>query len=82
VPEIRVLRKILRKGDEGTSVWGKLHNEELHDLYSSPGKIRMMVSRRMRWARHEARMGEKMKVKRLLVGKAEGKRPQGRNSRR
>jgi hypothetical protein len=57
----------------------KLHNEELHDLYSSPSIIRMIKSRRMRWARHVARMGEERNAYRLLVGKPEGKRPLGRS---
>jgi hypothetical protein len=58
--ENRVLRKILRpKRDEVTGGWRKLHNEELHNLYSSPSKIRMIKSRRMRWIRYVARMGEK-----------------------
>jgi hypothetical protein len=60
----------------------KLHNEELHDLYSSPSIIRIIKSRRMRWAGHVARMGEKKNVYRLLVGKPEGKRPLGRPRRR
>jgi hypothetical protein len=58
--------------------WRKPHNEELHNLYSSPSIIRIIKSRRMRWAGHVARMGEKMNVYRLLVGKPEGKRPLGR----
>jgi hypothetical protein len=58
--------------------WRKLHNEELHDLYSSPSIIRIIKSRRMRLAGHVARMGEKKNVYRLLVGKPEGKRPLGR----
>jgi hypothetical protein len=53
----------------------KLHNEELRDLYSSPSIIRKMKSRRMRWAGHVARMGEKRNAYRLLVGNPEGKRP-------
>jgi hypothetical protein len=53
----------------------KLHNEELRDLYSSPSIIRMMKSRKMRWAGHVARMGEKRNAYRLLVGKPEGKGP-------
>jgi hypothetical protein len=53
----------------------KLHNEELHDLYSSPSIIRIIKSRRMRWAGHVARMGEKRNAYILLVGKPEGKRP-------
>jgi hypothetical protein len=51
----------------------KLHNKELHDLYSSPNIIKMIKSRRMRWVGHVARMGEKRNVYRLLVGKPEGK---------
>jgi hypothetical protein len=62
--------------------WKKLHNEELHNLYSSPSIIRIIKSRRMRWAVHVARMGEKRNVYRLLVGKLEGKRPLGRPRRR
>jgi hypothetical protein len=58
--------------------WRKLHNEELRDLYSSPSIIRMIKSRGMRWEDHVARMGEKRKAYRLLVGKPEGKRPLGR----
>jgi hypothetical protein len=51
--------------------WRKLHNEELHDLYSSLGIIRMITSRRMRWAEHVALLGEKKNVYRLSVGKPE-----------
>jgi hypothetical protein len=65
-----------------TGGWRKLHNEELHNLYSSPSIIRIIKSRRMRWAGHVARMGEKRNVCRLLVGKPEGKRPLGRPRRR
>jgi hypothetical protein len=60
----------------------KLHNEELHDLYSSPSIIRIMKSRRMKWAGHIARMGEKRNAYRLLMRKPEGKRPIGRQRRR
>jgi hypothetical protein len=60
----------------------KLHNEELHRLYSSPSIIRMMKSRRMRWAGHKARMGEKRNAYRILVGKPEGKRALERPRRR
>jgi hypothetical protein len=60
----------------------KLHNEELHNLYSLPNIIRIIKSRRKRWAGYVARMGEKRNVYRLLVGKAEGKRPLGRPRRR
>jgi len=56
--ENRVLRRIFgSKREEETGEWGKLHNEELNDLYSSPNIIRVIKSRRMRWARHVARMG-------------------------
>jgi hypothetical protein len=60
----------------------KLHNEELHNLYSYPDIIRQVKSRRMRWAGYVARMGEERKVYRVLVGKPEGKRPLGRPRRR
>jgi hypothetical protein len=60
----------------------KLHNEELHILYSSPNIIRQIKSRRMRWAGHEARMGEERNVYRVLMGKQERKRPLGKPRRR
>jgi hypothetical protein len=57
--ENRVLRRIFgRRGDEVRGEWRKLHNEELHNLYSSPNIIRMIESKRMRWAEHVVRMGE------------------------
>ena len=62
--------------------WRKLHNEELNDLYSSHNIVRVIKSRRMRWAGHVARMGEERGVYRVLVGKLEGKRPLGRPRRR
>jgi hypothetical protein len=62
--------------------WRKLHNEELHNLYSMPSIIRAIKSRRMRWAGHVARLGERRNVYRLLAGKPEGKRPLGRSRRR
>jgi hypothetical protein len=62
--------------------WRKLHNEELHNLYSSPSIIRIIKARRMRWAGHVARMEEKRNVDSLLVRKPEGKRPLGRPRRR
>jgi hypothetical protein len=63
-----------------TGGWRKLHNEELHNLYSSPSIIRMIKSRRMRWAGHVAPM-EKRNTYRILVRKPEGKRPLGIPSR-
>jgi hypothetical protein len=65
-----------------TGEWKKLHNEELRDLYSSLCIIRIIKSRKMRWAGHVARMGERRNAYRLLVGKPEGKRPLGRPRRR
>jgi hypothetical protein len=56
-----------------TGEWRKLHNEELHNLYSSPDIIRKVKSRVMRWAGHVARMGEERKVYKVLVGKPEGR---------
>jgi hypothetical protein len=81
--ENRVLRRIFGPKWNGVWVgWRKLHNEELHNLYSSPSIIRIIKSRRMRWPGHVARMGEKRKAYRLLVRKPEGKRPLGRPRRR
>jgi hypothetical protein len=81
--ENRVLRRIFGpKRDELTGEWRKLHNEELHNLYSSPDIIRQVKSRRMRWAGHVARIGEEKKVYKVLVGKPEGKRPLRRPRRR
>jgi hypothetical protein len=68
--------------DEMTGEWRKLHNEELHNCYSSPNIIRQVKSMRMRWAGHVARMGEERKVYRVLVGKPEGEWPLGRPRRR
>jgi hypothetical protein len=77
--ENRVLKRIFGpKRDEVTGDWRKLHNEELHNLYSSPNIIRMIKSRRMRWAGNVARMGEMRNGYRILVKKPEGKRPLGR----
>jgi hypothetical protein len=75
----RVLRRLFGpKRGEVTGDWRKLHNEELHKLYSSLNIIRMIKSRRLRWAGHVARMREKRNPYRILVGKPEGKRPLGR----
>jgi hypothetical protein len=74
--ENRVLRGIFGPKKDGvTGGWRKLYNEELHNLYPSTSIIRIIKSRRMRWARHVARMGEKMNIYRLLIRKPEGKRP-------
>jgi hypothetical protein len=65
----RVLRRIFgNKRDEVKGVWRKLHNEELYDLYCSPNIVRVIKSRRMRWAGHVARMGERRSVYSVLVG--------------
>jgi hypothetical protein len=76
VSENRVLRIIFGpKRDWVTGEWRKLHNEELTDLYSSPNSIRVIKSRRMRWAGHVACMGERKGAFKALVGKPEGQRP-------
>jgi hypothetical protein len=61
-----------------TGEWRKLHNEELNNLYSLPNIVRVVKSRRMRWAGHVAHMGEDRGVHRVLVGKPEGKNVNGR----
>ena len=77
--ENRMLRKVFGpKRNEVRGEWRKLHNEELRDHYSLPNNVRVVKSRRMRWAGHVARMGERRVVHRVLVGKPEGKRPLGR----
>jgi len=77
--ENRVLRRIFEpRMDVVTADWRKIHKEELNDLYSSPNILRMIRSRRMRWAGHVACIGERKVVYRVLVGKLEGKRPLGR----
>jgi len=74
-----VLRRIFGpRRDEVTGEWRRLHNEELSDLYSSHNIVRVIKSRRMRWAGHVAHMGEDRGVYRVLVGKPEGKIPLGR----
>jgi hypothetical protein len=71
--ENRVLRRLFgSKRDEATGEWRKLHNEELSDLYSLPSIVRVVKSRRMRWVRYVAGMGERRDVHRVLVGKPEG----------
>jgi hypothetical protein len=77
--ENRVMRRIFGpKREEVTGEWRKLHNEELHNLYSSPDIIKQVTSRRMKWAGHVARIGEERELYKVLVGKPEGKRPLGR----
>jgi hypothetical protein len=80
--ENRVLRRIFGPKREEDGSWRKLHNDELHSLYSSPNIVKVIKSRRMRWAVHVARMGEGRGVYRVLVGRPEGKRPLGRPRRR
>jgi hypothetical protein len=76
VSENRVLRRIFGpRRDEVMGDWRKLHNDALHNLYPSPNIIRMIKSRRMRWAGHVARLGDTRNAYRILVGKPEGKRP-------
>jgi hypothetical protein len=73
---------LLLVGSNINGGWRKLHNEELNDLYCSLSIIRIIKLRRMRWAWHNARMGEKSNAYRILMGKPEGKRPLGRPRRR
>ena len=81
--ENRVLRRIFGPRRDGvTGEWRKLHIEELNDLYCSPNIVRVIKSRRMRWAGHVACMEEGRGVHKVLVGKPEGKRPWGRPRRR
>jgi hypothetical protein len=81
--ENRVLRRIFGpKRDKVTGGWRKLHNEELHGLYSSPSIIRVIKARRKRWAGHVARMVEVRGAYNILVGRPEGRRPLGRRRRR
>jgi hypothetical protein len=71
---LRVLRRIFGpKKDEVTGEWRKLHNEEFHDLYSSPNIVRVIKSRRMRWAGHVARLGEGIGVYRVWWGDLGGR---------
>jgi hypothetical protein len=78
VYEKRVLRKIFGLKTEKDRSWIKLHNDELHCLYSSLNIVRVIKSKRMRWAGHVACMGEGRGVYRVLVGRPKGKRPLGR----
>jgi len=77
--ENMVLRRIFGpRRDEVTGKWRRLNNEELNDLYSSPNIVRVIKSRRVRWAGHVACMGEERGVYKILLGKLEGRRPLGR----
>jgi hypothetical protein len=81
--ENRVLRRIFGpKRDEVTEDWRKLHNDELHNLYSSSNIISMIKSRWMRWAGHVTRYGDKRNAYSILAAKPEGKCPLGRPRRR
>jgi len=83
VSEDMVSRRIFGpRKDEVTGGWRRFHKEELNDLYSSPNIVRVIKSRRMRWAGHVTRMSEERVVYRVLVGKLEGRRPLGRRRRR
>jgi hypothetical protein len=73
-----VLRRMFGPKREEDGSWRKLHNDELHNLYSSPNIVRVIKSRRLRWARHVARMGEGRGVYAVLVENPEGKRPLAR----
>jgi hypothetical protein len=79
--ENRVLRRIFEPKRDGVmGGWRKLRNKELRNLYCSPSIIRIKMSRGMRWVGHVTQIGKKRNVYRLLVGKAEGRRPLGRPS--
>jgi len=72
--ENMVLRRIFGpRREEVTGEWRRSHNEELNDLYSSPNIVRVIKSRRMRWAGHVARIGDERGLYRVLVGKPEGR---------
>jgi hypothetical protein len=75
--ENRVLRTIFGPKREEDRSWRKLHNDELHSLYSSPNIVRVIKSRRMRWAGHVTRIGEGKCVNRVLVGRPDGKKSLG-----
>jgi hypothetical protein len=76
--ENRLRRKIFgTKEDEEIGAWRRIHKEELHEFFSLPNIIRMIKSRRLKWAGHVARMWERRNTCRILVGKFDGKRPRG-----
>jgi hypothetical protein len=76
--ENRVLRRIFGPKREEDGSWRKLHNDELHSLYSLPNIVRVIKSRRMRWAGHVACMGEGRGIYRVLVGRPKGKETTGK----
>jgi hypothetical protein len=77
--EKRVLRRIFGpRREKVTGEWRKLHNEELNDLYSTPNIVRVIKSRRMRWAGSVARVGDRRGACRVVLRRPEGKRPLGR----
>ena len=76
--EKRTLRRIFGPKRNESGEWRRLHNEELHSLYRSPNIVRVIKSRRLRWAGHVARMEEGRSVFKILTGKSTGKRPLGR----
>jgi hypothetical protein len=80
--ENRMLRRIFGPKREDDGSWRKLHNDELHSVYSSLNIVRVIKSRRIRWAGNVARMGKGRGVYRVLIGRSEGKRPLGRRRRR
>jgi hypothetical protein len=80
--ENSVLRRIFGPKREEDGSWRKLHNDELHIMYSSPNIVKVIKSRRMRWAGHVAHIGEGRGVYRVLVGRTEDERPLGRPRRR
>ena len=80
--ENRILRRIFRPRRDGNGEWRRLHNEELHSLYRSPNIVRVIQSRRLRWAGHVARMEEGRSAFKILTGKPTGKIHSGRPRRR
>ena len=80
--ENRILRRIFGPRRDENGEWRRLHNEELHSLYLSPNIVRVIKSRRLRWAGHVARIEEDRSAFKILTGKPTGKRPLGRPRRR
>ena len=80
--ENRILRRIFRSKRDDNGEFRRLHNEELHSVYRSPNIVRVIKSRRLRWAGHVARMKEGSSAFKIVTGKPTGKRPLGRPMRR